>query len=488
MKDAQKLFAVLNNTVDGIVVIDSKGIIEYMNASGLKTFGYQTEELIGKSVNVLIPSNFADRHDFFIEHYLKTGSSQVVGNRRKINALRKDGTQFKMWLSINEIGGEEQKFSGIFQDMSEYEQQEANLSESQKRLNAIIETAVDGIITIDGRGIVESMNPAAAKLFGYEAHEIIGKNVKVLMPEPHHAQHDTYIDNYKKTGERKIIGIGRDVRGKRKDGTEFPFKLSISEVHLKDKRLFTGIIHDTSDRERAMEVELALERMNELNELKSRFISTASHEFRTPLTSIGLSANLIDRYKSEEDAPKRKKHIDRIQNSVKTLKTILEDFLSLTKLEEGKIENQPLYFDLKEFCSEIAEEMQELIDGKLQIIHEHKGIEKVFLDKKLLRNILHNLLSNAIKYSGTGEKVYLTSEVDDKRVSLVVRDEGIGIPVTEQKELFSRFFRAKNVTNIQGTGLGLNIVSRYLELMEGNIRFESEEGVGTTFWLEFPNK
>jgi len=456
----QLLKALIDNTEDGVVAIDQNGIILYCNDACSTIFGFQAEELIGQSVNVLIPSRHSKEHDSYLKNYLKTGVSQIVGKAREVKAKKKNGDTFNIWLSISEADLEGEKFfTGIVQDISSRKR----LSENQKRLNAIINTAVDGIITIDEKGHIESANPAAANLFGYSFEEMAGKNVRMLMPEPHHTQHDQYLHNYVSTGIKKIIGIGREVLGLRKDGTTFPFKLSISEVKLQSGRIFTGIVHDLSDRDRAKEVELALTKEKELNELKTRFVSIASHEFRTPLSTISSSAALINRYEADEFKEKRKKHIDRIQSNVKHLNTILNDFLSLSKLEEGKTENQPLFFDLQEFCIEMVEEMQTVY-------------------------ILHNLLSNAIKYSDEGQAIYLKSEVTEKEISLMIRDEGIGIPQDEQKQIFGQFFRANNVSNRQGTGLGLNIVKRYVELMDGYVTFESKENIGTEFHLTFPNK
>jgi len=222
--------------------------------------------------------------------------------------------------------------------------------------------------------------------------------------------------------------------------------------------------------------------------LKTRFVSIASHEFRTPLSTISSSASLINRYHSDEHLEKRNKHTARIQSNVRHLTTILNDFLSLSKLEEGKTENQPLFFDLEEFCNEMVEEMQSVAKESQTIHYQHTGDQKVFLDKKLMTNILHNLLSNAIKYSNENQAIYLKSEVKKEEVLLEIKDEGIGIPKAEQKQIFGQFFRANNVSNRQGTGLGLNIVKKYVELMDGTIYFDSKENEGSSFFIVFPNE
>ena len=221
--------------------------------------------------------------------------------------------------------------------------------------------------------------------------------------------------------------------------------------------------------------------------MKSRFVSIASHEFRTPLSAILSSTSLVEHYTSAEQEEKSKKHVDRIKSSVRNLTSILDDFLSLEKLEQGKVEAHNSRFNLKEFIEDGVEEMEGMSKRKHQKVNfNYEGEQEVYQDKKILRNVLLNLLSNAVKYSPEGKEIHVSTIVNNGKVSVSVRDEGIGIPAEAQKSLFDKFFRAKNATNIQGTGLGLNIVKRYVELIDGHISFVSTENVGTTFTVEFP--
>ncbi|HVD98906.1 MAG TPA: PAS domain-containing sensor histidine kinase [Cytophagaceae bacterium] len=357
------------------------------------------------------------------------------------------------------------------------------LADSNSRLKAIIDNAVDGIITIDSRGIIESANPAAARLFGYTHEEMMGKNVKMLMPEPDKSNHDQYIKNYQRTGIGSIIGKGREVIGKRKDGSTFPFLLSISEVELSGGKMYTGIIHDISELE---EMKNALKKEMELNELKSRFVTMASHEFRTPLSAILSSASLISKYNDPKDEDKRLKHIHRIKSSVANLTSILNDFLSISKLEEGKVLNTPVALEITDLCNEIIEEMSPVLKEEQVIQYKHYGDTKVHLDKNIIKNICINLLSNAIKYSSEGKNVEFTTSNEKGMIDIVVKDYGIGIPDGDKQHLFSRFFRAHNAGNIQGTGLGLNIVKKYIDLMNGEIYFTSELNKGTVFTVTVP--
>jgi PAS domain S-box-containing protein len=422
------------------------------------------------------------------------------------------------------------------------------MSDDTLRLQAVIDTVIDGILTIDEKGIVESVNPAGAKLFGYSAGEIIGNNINMLMPSPYREEHDGYLQRYLKTNIAHIIGIGREVKGKRKDGTVFPLRLAVSEVFLDQKRIFTGVIHDLTevkeaekkiiklneeletqnqkleqkvserteklanvvnqllstnnqlekeiserkDIENALlksqaELKQLLENEKELSELKSRFVSMASHEFRTPLSTILSSIELVEAYKKAEQQPNREKHIGRIKNTVNHLTSILNDFLSLSRLEEGHIQAEPETFVLKDFCEDLIDEFQEQLKPKQRL--QHNGLSngrEILLDKKCLKNILFNLLSNASKYSGEEATIYCETELSEGLLKISIQDEGIGIPSEDQKHLFTRFFRAHNVENIKGTGLGLHIVRRYVDLLNGSISFDSIEGKGTTFYIEIP--
>lgn len=237
------------------------------------------------------------------------------------------------------------------------------------------------------------------------------------------------------------------------------------------------------------ELQVALKKEKELSELKSRFISMASHEFRTPLSTILSSVNLIDRYQEMNDIEKSQKHIKRIKSSVSNLNNILEDFLSVDKLEAGKILVHYADLDIQEIILEVQEELTSTLKSGQEIRYLHKGNSHVVTtDPMLFKNILINLLSNAIKYSPENKPIEVSTETNSKKLLLQVTDYGIGIPASEQNHLFERFFRARNVVNIQGTGLGLNIVKRYVNILQGNIDFSSKENEGTTFFLSFPIK
>lgn len=418
---------------------------------------------------------------------------------------------------------------------------ELELARQYQLLQSTFETAIDCMFVIDEQGAIMMVNGAAIHLFGYSREELLGQNVRILMPEPHQSRHDGYIAHHIRTGEKRIIGKGRNEQGRRKDGSLFPMRLSVSHIELDGRRYFAGIIHDTSDlraaeaevermnrelelkvvqrtleleeknaqlleinetlnreinerqqieaalRQNERELQAALEKEKELNELKSRFVSMASHEFRTPLSTILSSAGLISRYPEEAHQPQRLRHIDRIKSSVSLLTGILDDFLSLAKLEEGRIVVNREQFSLSDLCQEVIDELRPNLKTGQEIHYEDQGPgQDLHQDRNLIKHLFYNLLSNAIKYSGENAPIFLRVAAEGPTVFVEVEDRGIGIPRYDQQYLFTRFFRAKNAINIQGTGLGLNIVRHYLTLIGGDIQFDSQEGRGTIFRVRFP--
>lgn len=540
-KNSAKLNAILNTVVDGIITIDGQGIVESVNPSAAALFGYSPNEVIGNNISMLMPLPHSINHNQYLDNHLTKGVKKIIGKGREVEGKRKDGSTFPFWLNVERVNIDDKiVFTGIIHDVSDLRKAEKDLLISEKQLSVIIDTAVDGIIMIDKRGVMEVVNPSAAQMFGYEWSELIGKNVRELMPEPDYSVHDSYLDNYHRTGIKRIIGIGREVKGKRKDNTVFPFNLSISEVPLPDRTIYVGVIHDISyqkdaqyrietlneqlekkveerteklaevvnkllvtnkNLERQMnateaaqaalmksqeELTIALAKEQELNQLKSRFVSTASHEFRTPLSTILSSAALIARYTAAGTEAKRQKHVNKIKSSVKHLNNILDDFLSIAKFEEGKFNHNPVIFDLIFFINDVTEEVSGILKPNQVVSLKHEGDVEVCLDQKFFKHILINLISNASKYSNDNTSIEIHSKKDHNELEIKIIDHGIGIPLAEQVHLFERFFRAQNAINIQGTGLGLNIVKKYVDLMNGNITFISKENQGTTFTVKLP--
>lgn len=395
-------------------------------------------------------------------------------------------------------------------------------------LDALFKHATEGIVVVNRGGIIVMLNPKAKELFGYADLELIGKKIEILIPHrltKHHvADRDKYMEAPRARGMGHLLD---DLFARRKDGSEFPVEVSLSPFKTSDGEFVVSFVIDITERKkqenRIIEANLEIQKLNseleervnqrtkelatamhkieqsqeeviralkkerELNNMKSQFVTIASHEFRTPLATILSSASLIGRYPKTEEEDKRQKHVQRIKSAVNNLTEILNDFLSIGKLEEGRVHSIPVSMNLHEFSEGLIEEIKGLCKENQQIKFQYSGIKEVWLDKHLLRNILFNLLSNAIKYSEPGKLIFLRIKADQNLIDIEIEDQGIGIPETDQAHVFDRFFRAHNAGTAQGTGLGLNIVQNYIDLMGGNISFSSEVSKGSLFTVKLPN-
>lgn len=359
------------------------------------------------------------------------------------------------------------------------------------------------VAVTDQKGIIQHVNDNFCQISKYTQQELIGQDHRIVN-SGHHAKE--YIRDIWTTIAKGNIWKG-ELKNKAKDGTVYwvdttivpflneqgkPFKyLAIRADITQRKQAEESLLKLNEElenrvRERTSELSDALEKQQELNEMKSRFVSMASHEFRTPLSAVLSSTSLIEKYIELSDGEKQRKHLERIKSSVKNMTNILNDFLSLDKLEQGKTEIEKGHINFVDFCRDVIDEVRGIQKKGQKIICNHKGGIEIFQDKKILRNILLNLLSNAIKYSGEDKEILLDTQIKINKVHITVQDAGIGIPEEDQKHLFNKFFRAKNVDTIQGTGLGLNIVKRYVESINGTIDFKSKLNEGTTFMIELP--
>jgi PAS domain S-box-containing protein len=409
-----------------------------------------------------------------------------------------------------------------------------SIESDQHQVNALFQHATEGIILTDNKGKIVLLNPAAASLFHYDPDELPGQSIDLLIPQRFHHHHEQDRKGFYEQPGHRTMGQGRDLFARKKDGQEFPVEVSLGYYRQQEKLFVIAFIVDITAR-KASEQELlnrqqqlekitedmrrlntdleakveqrtfilrealqeleksqeelseALSKEKELGEIKSRFVSMASHEFRTPLSTILSSATLLSRYTTTEDQDKRDRHIKRTRDAVKHLDVLLEDFLSVGRLEEGKIRAEAAPFLLSGLLEEVTEEMQPLAKTAQTIDCQYSSDHILTTDKRLIKNILINLLGNAIKFSDEGAFIELRARpLPEGGVVLSVRDNGIGISAFDRQHLFSSFFRGANAINIEGTGLGLHIVQRYLDLLHGRISLESTLGEGTLVTIEIP--
>ncbi|GAA6173316.1 hypothetical protein NBRC116592_29860 [Colwellia sp. KU-HH00111] len=383
-------------------------------------------------------------------------------------------------LSVND------EFSSLYQLINDFAQsQQRNTAELEqkiatqtKRLSAVIDNVVDGIITIDAIGTIESFNRTAETIFGYKENDVIGKNVKMLMPDPYHSEHDGYLANHINTGEKKIIGIGREVLGKRKNSSVFPMDLAVSEISLDNAKRFVGIVRDITERKR-------------IEQMQKEFISTVSHELRTPLTSISGSLGLVLGGVTGELPEKAKELLIIANNNSERLIHLINDILDIEKMSAGKMQFDFTVVDIVPVISQ-AIDANRGYGEKLNVEFTFNSVTSsplmVRIDEKRIEQVMSNLLSNAAKYSPTGKQVIITLIALEDEVQISVQDQGKGIPEEFRDQIFDKFSQADSSDTRQkgGTGLGLNITKAIIEQHQGQIDFNCEPSQGTTFNVRLP--
>lgn len=467
--------AMIEKIVDAIITIDKKGTIVTFNFAAENILGFTAAEVIGKNIKELLPDGKFNERYRFLNHFKKTGRNR--GSDKHLTGLRKDGSTFPLDLAVSEIKvGQEDMFVGVLRDISEDLYQREELEQSKQRLQSILDNVYEGIITINSKGSIEAFNLAAENIFGYTSDEVIGHNVKMLMPEPYFSEHDGYLANYIDGGEAKVIGIDREVEGQRKDGSVFPLYLAVTQIQSHGKPLFIGMIRDLSEQKR-------------LERLKNEFVSTVSHELRTPLTSIRGSLGLIESGVMGEIGEKVASLVRIALNNSERLILLINDILDMEKIESGQMDFNLEYTDL----GTLIHEAVEANEGFAKEHHVHllfhdsdKPIE-VYVDRNRMQQVLANLISNAVKYSPKDDTVTLRL-VASHQVRVEVHDNGLGIPEAFKKQIFQRFSQADSSdTKLKGgTGLGLNITKAIIEKLGGTIGFSSPQNQGTTFFFNLP--
>jgi PAS domain S-box-containing protein len=532
-ESASHLEALFEYASMGILIADSNGNIKAINPFGQREFGYTEEELIGKKIETLIPSRFHDRHVHHRQGYSATPLARPMGVGMDLFALKKDGTEFPVEVSLgsyssngdkyviafisnisirkkseneieqlNEIleSTVEQRTKDLTATMQQLEEANEKLEEALYFQKAILANAGAIIISTNKDGIIQTFNPEAEKELGYSSNELPGKQMPLIF-------HDkTELSNRAKEISKELgkhipadmevffakarLGLTNEYEWTyiRRDGSRFPVLLNVTAMKDEENNItgYLGVaLNITESKKKEKELKQSLEKEKELNEMKTRFVSMASHEFRTPLSTVLSSSYLIEKYTNGDDQPKREKHLQRIVSSVNMLTDILNDFLSLGKIEEGKIHVKPVQLNIEELVASVTSELKHNLKKGQTIIYRHKGSPDVLMDVSLLKHILMNLVSNAGKFSPESTDIEIKTVCEKQQVVLSVKDSGMGISKEDQKHLMERFFRGTNATNVQGTGLGLHIVSKYAELMNGRVQCKSELEKGTEFVITF---
>ncbi|PLW83945.1 hypothetical protein CWI75_00890 [Kineobactrum sediminis] len=531
VRDARKLLADVFTAASEVamIVTDCSGLISVFNKGAERMLGYDAKELIGKESMTLF--QIADSAGGDTEQRGKKINAKIEGFRvlagkpgdtssesREWTFLHKDGHPIPVSLVVTPMrddSGVITGYLGIAEDNTQRKQAEATLRDQTQHTQAILDNVMDAIVTIDGRGTINSFNLAAESIFGYDKNEVIGRNVKMLMPNPYRDAHDSYLRNYQETGIARIIGTGREVQGQRKDGSVFPMDLGISEIIRKEQPFYIGMVRDITERklnERMKEdAKAALKQLNEdleghverrtrelaaardeaerANAAKSEFLSRMSHELRTPLNAILGFGQLLE---SDPERPLTKTQTDNvreIRHAGDHLLELVNEVLDLSRIESGRLEVSLEPVVISDIVSACVAQIQPLAYQRdIDIEVEMGTSQTVYADYRRLRGVLLNLLSNAVKYNSQGGRIMLfCTATDHQRLRISVRDTGHGIAAEKLGRLFRPFERLEShLSAIEGTGIGLALAKKLIEAMHGEIGVHTVRGEGSTFWFELP--
>ena len=531
---AARIQAILDGVSDAIITINLEGIIEWFNLAAERTFGYTAAEAVGKNIKFLMPPPYFDEHDQYLRNYVDTGVTKVIGIGREVVGLRSDGQTFPMDLAVSEVRlGDQRCFTGIVRDISKLKHtmrqltdahdalqlraQELDLArrisiraeqtahDQAARTQAILDGAFDAVITINSAGIIESFNAAAEHVFGYTAVEAVGQNVSILMPPPYDGEHDQHLRDYLETGVQKIIGIRREVVGRRADGSTLPMQLGVSEVKLGGQRIFTGIVRDVSDIKAAMQQvtaandELArrsrlIEQFNvnlsRSNEELKQFAYIASHDLQEPLRKVTSFCQLLSDDYGERLDDNARTYIQYAVDGALRMKALIQDLLTYSRVDTQGKPLEPTSAD--DACAEAIDNLTMAIkESGAKITRDPLPVVKA--DRAQLARLFQNLIGNAIKYRGDEPpRIHVGATESNATESngtweFRVRDNGIGIDPQYYERIFVIFQRLHGRDEYSGTGIGLAVCKRIVERAGGRIWVESNNGAGSIFCFTLSN-
>lgn len=481
--------ALIATAVDGIVIIDSNGTVQVFNAACERLFGYDPSEVVGRNVKMLMPEPYHSAHDSYLSNYRTTHDRKIIGIGREVVGKRRDGSTFPMYLSVGEGELDGQTiYAGIIHDLTDRKRADDAIAEREARLRSILDTVPDAIVIIDEMGSIESFSAAAARLFGYAPEEVVGKNVRMLMPEPYRRQHDGYLSHYRDTGEKRIIGIGRIVVGLRRDGSTFPVELSVGEVKGGARRLFTGFLRDITQaqgaEQRLQELQAELLHVSRLSAM-GQMSSAIAHELNQPLTAALNYSRAARRTldgAGKEAVAKARDIVDKAAEQILRAGTIIQNLRKFVQKREGSATRENLGKVIEEAIA-LALVGTAHVNVKVTLDFD-AALPDVIMDKIQIQQVLLNLIRNAMEAMQAVERrelmiATLRGEHDFAVVS--VTDSGPGLSA----EVKARLFQPFTTTKQDGMGIGLTICQSILEAHGGSIWVDSAAG-GAAFHFRLP--
>nr|WP_313790010.1 PAS domain-containing sensor histidine kinase [uncultured Allomuricauda sp.] len=479
---------------EGIVIVNAQQKITASNKAANKMFDYREGELIGKPLDILIPQRAKHKHGKLADKFMGEGKARQMGKGLDLVGIRKGGEEFPLEISLNPFKLQEKQYVlALIMDITEKKKAEQTIDYWFQ----IFDESLNEIYVFDAESFIFiNVNRGAQMNLGYNMQDLGTMSVMDIKPEVTKDVLERLISPLISGRKEKVIF---ETIHKRKDGSLYPVEVHLQLSFIGKRRVCVAIVLDITERknytqqlentveERTQQLREALQAEKKLNELKTKFLSLVSHEFKTPLSSILTSTSLLKKYTTSEQQDKRDKHITTIKSKVKYLDNILTDFLSIERLDLGKVNYSMTSFPLSKLINEVVYDANMLLKEG-QRIHYPRDIDGIVVefDEKIMGLALSNLVHNAIKYSPEHSDIELKVSQENDQLKIDILDNGFGIPPEDQPFIFDRYFRATNVLTVQGTGIGLNIVRQHMNNLNANVTFKSEMGTGSTFTLFIP--
>lgn len=483
--EGQSLQWLLVASTDATVIIDAAGKIVLANPALERLFGYPHDALLGELIEVLVPARFQHAHGGQRSDYFHNPRARSMGSGADLFGLHRDGREFAVEVSLSPLhtGQGFPLAMATIHDVSSRKQAEAALQESEARMRAIFDTAVDAIITIDEHGRLERLNGAAERMFGYAEAQVAGHNVAMLMPAPHRAAHDGYLAHFIATGQARVIGGGRRVEGLRRDGTVFPIELTVAEMRLGERRMFTGVVRDITERTLAEAGKARLvDELTGANEELRSFAYVVSHDLKAPLRGIGSLANWIAADYADKFNEEGKEHMRLLVQRVHRMGAMIDGILQYSRV--GRVKEAVAPIDLQRLLPEVIDL---LAPAPGIVVRLETALPIVFAEPARMAQVFHNLVSNAIKYLGKPEGTVRIGCIDGGPAwRFYVADDGPGIEARHFDKIFQLFQTLAPRDRVESTGVGLALVKKIVEMYQGSVWVESTPGEGATFWFTFP--